>query len=154
MQVSEDLKSRQDGSYVNPNDADISGHLDRTVNELDLSASLTAELQPFDKYVALLTQSGTGAPVATVLDNEIGSIVWTRAGTGQYAGTLNGAFVSGSAVAIVLNPKISTSVTGTLLAVVESASAVGLSAFTDALAGTAADDELVATPVEIRVYKP
>ncbi len=53
-----------------------------------------------------------------------------------------------------MNPKISTSITGLLLAVVESASAVGLSAFIDAEATTAGDDELVATPVEFRVYKP
>lgn len=33
---------------------------------------------PYKKYVALLTQSGTDAPVATVLENTIGNIVWAR----------------------------------------------------------------------------
>jgi hypothetical protein len=47
-------------------------------------------------YTALLSQTGTDAPVATVLgDNTIGNIVWTRVGVGAYTGTLAGAFVSG-----------------------------------------------------------
>lgn len=44
------------------------------------------------KYVALLTQSGTDAPVATVLENTIGAIVWARSGEGAYTATLTGAF--------------------------------------------------------------
>jgi hypothetical protein len=44
-------------------------------------------------YVALLTQSGTDAPIATVLGNTLGgTVVWTRLGVGWYAGTLAGAF--------------------------------------------------------------
>ncbi len=44
-------------------------------------------------YVALLTQSGTDAPVATVLKNTLGgTIVWTRDSAGIYFGTLVGAF--------------------------------------------------------------
>jgi hypothetical protein len=46
-------------------------------------------------YTALLTQSGSGAPSATILGtNEIGSIVWTRNGVGDYTGTLTGAFTA------------------------------------------------------------
>lgn len=44
-------------------------------------------------YTALLTQSGTDAPVATVLENTLGgTVVWTRNDTGIYTGTLAGAF--------------------------------------------------------------
>ena len=46
----------------------------------------------YRSYTALLTQSGTDAPVATVLENTIGNIVWTRDFVGQYTGTLIGAF--------------------------------------------------------------
>lgn len=50
------------------------------------------------RYVALLAQTGTGAPVATVLENTLGgSIVWTRGAQGAYFGTLSGAF-SGNVV--------------------------------------------------------
>lgn len=47
---------------------------------------------PYKVYRALLTQSGTSAPVATVLENTIGNVVWSRTGAGHYKGTLNGAF--------------------------------------------------------------
>jgi len=44
-------------------------------------------------YAALLTQSGTDAPTATVLENTLGgTVVWTRDDTGLYTGTLAGAF--------------------------------------------------------------
>ena len=47
-------------------------------------------------YTALLSQSGTDAPVATVLNsadaNYLGNVVWTRDGVGDYTGTLAAAF--------------------------------------------------------------
>ncbi len=46
-------------------------------------------------YVALLSQSGTDAPVATVLENTLGGeVVWSRTGVGLFRATLAGAFVS------------------------------------------------------------
>ena len=45
-------------------------------------------------YAALLAQSGTDAPVATVLQNDLGgTVVWGYTSTGVYTGTLTGAFV-------------------------------------------------------------
>ena len=38
-------------------------------------------------YVALLTQSGTAAPTAVLLADNIGGITWTRTAVGQYLGT-------------------------------------------------------------------
>lgn len=50
-------------------------------------------------YVALLTQSGTDAPVATVMENTLGgTVVWTRDNEGQYRGTLTNAFPLGKTV--------------------------------------------------------
>lgn len=50
-------------------------------------------------YRALLTQSGTNAPVATVLENTLGGTpVWSRSGNGNYRITLAGAFPSASKV--------------------------------------------------------
>lgn len=65
---------------------------------VDVSASETKKitvenLKGYKSYVALLTQSGTDAPVATVLENTLGgTVVWTRGGVGDYVGTLVGAF--------------------------------------------------------------
>lgn len=43
-------------------------------------------------YRALLTQTGTDAPVATVLENTLGAVVWTYQGVGIYRGLLTNAF--------------------------------------------------------------
>jgi hypothetical protein len=49
---------------------------------------------PYKVYRALLTQSGTDAPVATVLENTLGDIVWSYLQQGDYTGTLSGAFTA------------------------------------------------------------
>lgn len=49
--------------------------------------------QSYSVYTALLTQTGTDAPLATVLENTLGgTVVWTRQSPGRYIGTLAGAF--------------------------------------------------------------
>jgi hypothetical protein len=48
--------------------------------------------RPYKVYTALLTQTGTNAPVATILENTIGNIVWTYISTGVYVGNLISAF--------------------------------------------------------------
>lgn len=54
------------------------------------------EIAPTYKvYSALLTQSGTGAPVATIMQNTIGSaITWSRASAGNYIATATGLLTS------------------------------------------------------------
>lgn len=48
-------------------------------------------------YRAILNQSGTADPLATVLyGNTIGDIIWTYSGVGYYVGMLAGAFPAGS----------------------------------------------------------
>ncbi len=50
---------------------------------------------PYLVYRALLTQSGTDAPEAVVLENTLGgTVVWTRLGVGSYQGALTGAFTA------------------------------------------------------------
>ncbi len=47
-------------------------------------------------YRALLTQTTTNAPVATVLENTLGgTVVWTRSTNGIYVATLAAAFTTG-----------------------------------------------------------
>jgi hypothetical protein len=61
-------------------------------------------------YTALLNQSGTDAPVATVLENTLGSLgVWTRNGIGDYKMTAAGISFSAPKTAITLGQ------TGTLI---------------------------------------
>lgn len=49
----------------------------------------------YSVYTALLSQSGTNDPVATVLQNTLGgTVVWSRNTTGDFSATLGGAFTT------------------------------------------------------------
>lgn len=57
---------------------------------------------PYLKYVALVSQSGTSAPTATVLENTLGgTVVWARTSAGFYTGTLTGAFTANKTACII-----------------------------------------------------
>lgn len=49
-------------------------------------------VRPYKVYSATITQTGTTAPIATVLENTIGEIVWSYDAPGQYIATLQDAF--------------------------------------------------------------
>ena len=56
------------------------------------------------RYVALLTQTGTSAPVATVLENTLsGTPVWSYDSEGTYHATLSGAFPTASKTTVVIS---------------------------------------------------
>ena len=57
-----------------------------------LSAPLSYA-KPYKVYTALLTQSGTNPPTATVLENTLGgTVVWSYTSPGYYVATLNNTF--------------------------------------------------------------
>lgn len=57
----------------------------------------------YKKYVATITQTGTNAPVATVLENTLGgTVVWTRIAVGNYLGTLANKFPTSSKVFLLV----------------------------------------------------
>jgi len=66
---------------------------------------LVNDLFGYKEYVALLTQTGTSAPVATVLNknapNYLGDVVWTRNDIGDYTGTLTNSFNADKTVCLV-----------------------------------------------------
>ncbi len=102
-------------------------------------------------YRALLTQDGTAAPVATVLENTLGAVpVWTYSGVGWYTATLAGAFplaytfvtagqvdLTSFAIAYPQTPPDSVSVSTNILG---------------AGGGASANDLLYYTPFQILVY--
>ena len=58
--------------------------------------------QGVKRYVALLSQSGADAPVATVLENSLGgAVVWTYDATGEYLATLAGAFTANKTTCMI-----------------------------------------------------
>lgn len=62
-----------------------------------------ADSRPYKVYTALMTQSGTDAPVPIILENTLGDIVWTYDAAGTYTGTLLGAFTDSKTVFLLGN---------------------------------------------------
>lgn len=53
-----------------------------------LLTSSDSNALPYKVYSAILVQTGTDAPVATVLENTLGTnVVWSRSGAGNYIAT-------------------------------------------------------------------
>lgn len=88
------MTSSNTEAEINQALADYINGLNLTIGEKELyffqvdgfpDATPSVEVKPYKVYTALLTQSGTDAPVATVLENTLGeSIVWQREGVGEY----------------------------------------------------------------------
>lgn len=116
-----------------------------------------SDKRPYKVYTALLTQSGTDAPVATVLENTLGgTLVWTRDTTGQYTGTLNGAFTENKTFITTqfnatLTPPSGGYVSG-ILGERNDNDSIHLITF-DIPSTDTGDGILNETPIEIRVYK-
>lgn len=107
-------------------------------------------------YRALLSQAGTGAPVATVLVNMLsGAIVWARGSTGSYTGTLTGAFPAGKVFILTSSLVAFSTLLNHVLAARNDDNVITLlTKAIDVSAGTvsSADDVLSGTSIEIAVY--
>ena len=67
-------------------------NLTRNFTVANIAAFANSYSLGYTVYTALITQTGTDAPVATVLQNTTGgTIVWTRNSTGRYVATISGA---------------------------------------------------------------
>tara|TARA_R110000823_G_scaffold54017_1_gene132716 strand:- start:302 stop:2257 length:1956 start_codon:yes stop_codon:yes gene_type:complete len=81
---------------------DLAGLGNRNV-QADANGKLIASIG-YKVYTALLNQSGTAAPVATVLENTLGgTLVWTYVAIGQYRGTLTGVFTASKTSVFLTN---------------------------------------------------
>lgn len=119
--------------------------------ELVTKGQLDANSRPYKVYTALLSQSGTSAPTATVLENTLGgSIVWTRNNIGQYVGTLTGAFTDQKTIIFVnrSNPA-ATAFDTNMAANVININTVGYTTFSNS---AYVDGQTNSASIEIRVY--
>jgi hypothetical protein len=67
-------------------------------------ASLASGSTAYNSYVALLTQAGTAAPVATVLSNNLtATLTWARTGVGVYTLTASAATFTANKTIVFLN---------------------------------------------------
>ena len=115
--------------------------------QIATTAFVQANSRPYKVYTALLTQSGTNAPVATVLENTLGgTVVWTRTSNGVYVGTLAGVFTE--------NKTFTTNTFGVFsgLAQFSSVSVNTVNINTTTSSGTLTDGFLNRNSIEIRVY--
>jgi hypothetical protein len=98
-------------------------------------------------YTAILSQTGTAAPVATVLENTLGgTVVWTRDNVGVYIGTLAGVFTANKTFCFVSGDIFAQS--GLFIFGRTDANTVTLVSYD--LAGQGQDD--TSASIEIRVY--
>lgn len=109
-------------------------------------------LNQYKVYKAFITQSGVNAPTVTILENTIGDIVWTRANTGQYAGTLTDAFPGGKTFCLKLNGSDCKALGNTFSFGRSGNSAVYVNSF-NGVYTTASDGILDSTQIEIQVYE-
>lgn len=92
----ETIQNPQPGTKILFNDATDSKLKTKDENGVVEEISIGGGGASYLVYTALLSQSGTDAPVATVLENTLGGeVVWSRSNTGIYYGTLTGIFTAG-----------------------------------------------------------
>jgi hypothetical protein len=96
--------------------------------------------RPYKVYTALLSQSGTDAPVATVLENTLGNITFTVDGEGTYNAISDGLFTINKTTSI-LSSTLSTTSNTTI--------AIDINTIN---IGTMSSDNLQNSLFEIRVY--
>jgi hypothetical protein len=102
---------------------------------------------PYKKYVALLTQTGTTAPVATVLENTIGDIVWEYNGIGAYRAIISGFYFDPNKTVVYGNSRYAES---TLTFNVYGGFVEVISGYT--VDGSYSNDYFQPASIEIRVY--
>ena len=105
-------------------------------------------------YRALLTQSGVGAPTATVLENTLGATpTFSYVTVGQYDIAIAGNFAPAKTFAMIGVGQTADSLTSPIYVGIGSITTPSsLRIFSVDAGGNGFDDELLNTPVEIRVY--
>lgn len=110
--------------------------------------------RPYKVYTALLSQSGTDAPVATVLENTLGAtITWSYVAVGQYIGTSMGTFTVNKTVIFSGSANDTDVATAMyIMALLGNENTVQIGTFNQLAVPTASDGKLTNTLIEIRVY--
>lgn len=88
---------------------------DNETNGWQLYEAFRKLTKPYKSYVARHIQSSTDAPTTTPVGfNDIGNIVWSRSGTGEYIGTLTGAFIESKTIILSENGSASINTGGSI----------------------------------------
>jgi hypothetical protein len=110
------------------------------------------DTRPYKVYTALLSQTGTNAPIATVLENTLGgTVVWSYVDIGTFSGITTGKFLNNKTY-LYIN---SASETGNMLdglAGVSQISEDEINVITVSSGADVSNDILNQASIEIRVY--
>ena len=118
-----------------------------TVNQL--SAYIVPGINVYDSYTALLTQTSTNAPVATVLSNNLtATLTWARTGVGVYTLTASAATFTANKTIVFLNPGSSVSL---ISAETTSDTVLTVKTFVPS-SGAAVDAAITNGAFEVRIY--
>lgn len=121
---------------------------DNDLNGFQIYEAFRKLTKPYKSYAALISQTGTNAPVVTVKGfNEIGNIVWSRSAAGIYTGTLTGAFGPNT---VILTGGLASGATGNFNIYSSGVGVININ--TTNLSGTYVDGQLTGASFEIRVY--
>lgn len=112
-----------------------------------------ASTSEYTKYVAILNQSGTDAPVATVITDTIGTITFSYDSVGNYRINSTAKFTANKTL-VFIGPPTQDTDAGIFLLEWSTSSILNLRSEDSDGAGTFpfANGKLVNTPIEIRVY--
>lgn len=118
--------------------------------QIATTAFVQANARPYKVYTALLSQSGTDAPTAVVLENTLGgTVVWARSTTGVYYATSGYRFTDNKTTVFINNHRQDSNVT------IECTNNnnVSVSTYgTSAVPFSGVDGRLLNNAIEIRVY--
>ena len=156
------LKSRG-ALLINKTDDDLTNQLQvagtisaspaTTANQVPTWGQVQAAARPYKVYTALLTQTGTNAPIATVLENTLGgTVIWSRVSTGTYVGTLAGVFAVNKTICFHQRSSDLTSSSAFDYSMSSAQASTNTVDLKSTLAGGLADGLIIRSSVEIRVY--
>jgi hypothetical protein len=116
--------------------------------QAQVDALIANSTLPYKVYTAILNQTNTSNPVATVLNNTFEDIInWSRSGVGVYSGTLSSPFLSGKTVLWLQGGMNSDT---TIYNAYRSANSV--ITITTTNNGVLSDNEITNSSIEIKVY--
>lgn len=122
----------------------------------NISTPYVPPTAPYKVYTALLTQSATSAPVATILQNTLGQIpTYGYTGKGKYSVAVTGSALTLNKTSIEFGSNINPANTGTIVAPTINTTSLTTSGFsinTTDSTGSTINEVLLITKIEIRVY--
>ena len=142
--------------YITPNNGSTIISSTITASPATLSNHVVVKSQldavkPYKVYTALLSQTGTNAPVATVLENTLGgTVVWSYSSAGIFSGTCSiGAFTVNKTIGFIGSNANFTTNNQQIGLIRSSDTSISLQTY---ISGVQTNGVLNSTSIEIRVY--